>query len=323
MRNIRSRWKLRGWHFTPLENLEGENEVVNSLYLLKDSVLCGLDIDTKPLDSNTTQLLENLEELYERALLPWEEFRTVFECGTTKREFFRWPYGTYSAKIRREARYRFWELKTTSRFAVNEIPNIHALQQVNWPCPPISERHVASLAAMVCITEAIEALESVLSSWRVECRIGLKGKSFDCVGKRDHQRLESLVFEILKSPNERASYIEYVRDAWNAQHHAELWLSHCDTLDFHLSELEKHGHAVKSQTVEKLKHSASTRASVAAKSLRKKTSQLTVEVVAEYFNAHVGQKFDVSTSELAEKYGVSERTVSRRRKNAEEKNLLS
>lgn len=324
---MRARWKLRGWHFTPLENIEGENEVIDSLQELRDSPICGLDIDKNPLDSTVECLFENLEDLYRRSLLPWEQFRTVFDCKATQRDLLRWPHGTYSAKIRRAARERFWELMTTSRFSVNEIPNIHALQEVNWPLPPITERHAASLAVIVCIIEAIEALESVLSKWKIESKPFLRGKPFEWLASNDPAYLEAVVVDILESANQRAFYIEQIRDAWDSHNQAELWLSHVDTLDFHQAEIERTTTRTKAQaelqTLARVKAETSIRARAAAKKHRGEAASLTPQVVAEYFKAHPNQKWEVAVAELAAAYGVSTSTVARRHKKAKEENLLS
>ncbi|MDE2416456.1 MAG: hypothetical protein KGN32_01495 [Burkholderiales bacterium] len=323
LKAMRTRWKLRGWHFTPLDNLDGENDVIDSLYRLHESPLCGIDIDKRPLDSNVATLIEDLEDLYRRALLPWEKFRTVFECRLTKRDYLRWPYGTYSAEIRNEARYRFWELKTTTRFSVNEIPNIQALQRVNWPFDPITVLHVASLAAMVCIVESIEALEGVLSNWKIESRPYLSGKPFEWLALNDPEYLESAILEVLESANEREFYSDKIRDALDSKNQAELWLSQANTLDFHDSEIEKLNKRMELEISTKIKAEISAAASKSARLPRGKATSLTVQAVADHIKSHPGEKLDAVIQDLAEKTSVSASTIYRRLAEAKKQNLLS
>ena len=68
---MRDRWKAMGWLFTPLDKIDGENEVIDSLYALRESPLCWRAIDSEPLDSNNERLIEGLEDLYRRAMQSW------------------------------------------------------------------------------------------------------------------------------------------------------------------------------------------------------------------------------------------------------------
>ena len=81
------------------------------------------------------------------------------------------------------------------------------------------------------------------------------------------------------------------------------------------------------QTLEEERLKKSIKASVSAQNYREKGKKLSAQEVADYFNAITNsgkkQKWEASIAELATKYGVSERTVSRRHKEAMEKNLLS
>lgn len=324
LKTIKNRWELRGWHFTPLERLDGENEVIESLYLLRNSPLCWPSFDRKALDSNTARLLDDLEELYNMAASPWREFRTVVDCESSQREYLRWPYGTYSAKIRKECRLRFWELVTTTRFSVDGIPNINELQQFNFPLPPLTARHLASIAAMVCVHDAIGALEQILSSWTAESRIQRIGKPFRWLVENDPGRLELILSELLlKNGNEREFYSAQVRDAWDSKKQGERWLAHLDILDVHEAELERSVEAAKVLTLAQLKSKQSSLAKRAASAPRKQsTARLTGQMVADYFKAHP-QKYEVNISELAALHRVSESTVRRRYASAVEVNLIS
>ena len=324
LKTIKNRWELRGWHFTPLERLDGENEVIESLYLLRDSPLCWPSFDRKALDSNTARLLDDLEELYNMAASPWSEFRTVVDCESSQREYLRWPYGTYSAKIRKECRLRFWELVTTTRFSVDDIPNISELQKVNFPFPPLNVRHLASIATMVCVHDAIGALERVISSWTAESRIQRGGKPFGWLAVNDPSTLELILSELLlKNGNEREFHTEQLREAWESKEQGGRWLAHLDMLDIHEVELERSVEAAKVQTLALLKLQQSSRAKKAANAPRKQsTALLTAQVVADYFKANP-QKSDANIRELAEMYGVSESSVSRRKRVAKMTNLMS
>ena len=77
LKTIKTRWQLRGWHFTPLERLDGENEVIESIYLLRDSPLCWPSFDRQALDSNTARLLDDLEELYYLGAWAAEQFKVM------------------------------------------------------------------------------------------------------------------------------------------------------------------------------------------------------------------------------------------------------
>lgn len=324
LKTIKTRWQLRGWHFTPLERLDGENEVIESIYLLRDSPLCWPSFDREALDSNTARLLDDLEELYNLATLPWQEFRTVLDCESSRREYSRWPYGTYPAKIRHECMLRFWELVTTSRFSVYEIPNINELQRVNFAVPPLTSRHIASIATMVCVKDAIVALEQILSSWTAESRIERIGIPFRWLVENDPSRLELMLSELLlKNNNEREFYSAQIRDAWDSKKQGERWLAHLDALGGYEADLERSVNAAKVQTLAQLKLQKSSLAKKAASAPRKQsTSRFTIQMVADYFNTH-HQKYETNICELATLHDVSESTVKRRYASAVKVNLIS
>ena len=311
-----------GWLFTPLDKIDGENEVIDSLYALRESPLCWRAIDVEPLDSNNERLIEGLEDLYRRAMQPWEQFRTVFDCSASQREFSRWPNGTYSARIRKKALMKYWELVTTSRFSVNEIPNIYPLQEVGFTDPPMTLRHDASLAMMACIIYALEHLQHVLSSWKCESRRLLQGKPFEWAVTNNPQGLESIVLQILRAPNGRRFYAEQVREAWDCSRQAELWLSQINTLDFHETEIKKIVRDDDSQTSAKVTKEIAKRATTAARNPRGKAKALSPQMVSDHFNANRGVKLEPLVDELAKRYSISPRTVKRRMKEARDKKLM-
>lgn len=324
LKTIKIRWQLRGWHFTPLERLDGENEIIESIYLLRDSPLCWPSFDRQALDSNTARLLDDLEELYYLAASPWEEFKTVVDCESSQREYLRWPYGTYPAKIRHTCMRRFWELVTTSRFSVYDIPNIGELQRVNYPVPPLTVRHVASIAAMVCVKDAIVTLEQILSSWTAESCKQRRGKPFSWLVTNDPNQLEQILSELLlKNGNEREFHNTQLREAWDANEQGKRWLAHLDAQELHEIELERSANSAKVQAVAQFKLQRSSLGKKAAIAPRKQsTARLTGEMVADYFKAHP-QKYEVNISELAALHRVSESTVKRRYASAVKANLIS
>lgn len=323
LKTIKIRWQLRGWHFTPLERLDGENEVIESIFLLRDSPLCWQSVDREALDSNTEQLLDDLEELYYLAASPWEEFRTVVDCESSQREYLRWSHGTYPARIRHACMRRFWELATTSRFSVYVIPNINELQQVNYAVAPLTVRHLVSLAAMVCVKDAIVKLERIISSWTAETRIQRSGKPFKWLVKKNPSRLELILTELLsKNGDEREFYSAQVRDAWDSKKQGERWLAHLDILDVHEAELERSVNAAKVQTLTQVKSQRSDLAKKAGSALRQSTATITVQAVADFFNTH-HQKYETNICELAILHNVSESTVKRRYASAKNANLVS
>lgn len=324
LKTIKSRWQLRKWKFTPLEGIDGENETLDSIYALRDSPLCWLEIDNSPLSESNERLLDELEELYLLAAQPWEQFRTLYDPDASQRERLRWPYGTFPARIRQEARDRFWELVTTTRFSVNATPSIFSLQQVNWLRPPLTVRHAASLAAMVCIKNGIQALELVLSSWRTESRAYKAGKPFEWLLGNDPEQLRRIVLQVLEIRAEKEFYSKKIGCAWADRKQAEAWLSQLNTLDYHDEVVEKTRALVKAQTTSEINSLQSSRARQAASAPRKgRSAKVTMQAVAEYFMARPGQKHEVLIYELATAYGVSESTVSRRRRDAVKANLLS
>lgn len=314
LRTIRGRWQRRGWKFTPLNRLDGTNETSDSIDALRNSPVCWSNVSRAAHGPSVELLLDDLDDLLARALQPWNELRTVFECAASGREFSRWPDGMCPARIHREARYRFWELVTTSRFSVNEVPSIAELQTVNWTDSTVTVRHVAGLAAVVCIIEAIDALEQI-ESWWVEDTKGYRGgMAFQWLAEDDPEQMNLILETVCGGPEKWEPFAQKIRDAVEAKNQAESWLSHLGTLDFDRAELD---HIRKVERAER-----SSKARLSAQTLRK-AAILTPEVVASYFNDRPAQKWETVCDDLAELYKVSVRTVARRYKDAKEKNLVT
>ena len=311
LKTIRQRWRLRGWKFTPLERIDGVNETLESIDALRNSPVCWASVTR---EHEIEKLLDDLEESYRYAFEPWTEHRTVFDCKATQREFLRWPDGTFSKGIQHDARYRFWELVTTSRFSVNAVPVISDLQRVNWTSNTVSVRHAASLAAMVCITEAIETLELIEDWWREDSRAYRAGKPFKWLTEHDPSRLDMILSVMLDTPEDIRPCNQKINDALKARDQANAWLSHLTTLNFSAGEIKQ---SVKVATAEKSKKAQ------AAASVARKAKDLTPEVVATYFNKQKTEKWETVRNQLAEKFQVSASTVDRRYRSAKEKNLVS
>lgn len=321
LRTIRGRWRLRGWHFNPLERLDGESEIIDSLYLIADSPVCWPSLERLLPDRGSMQaLVDDLEELYRRAMLPWEQHRTVFEHEDTRRDFLRWPYGTFPAGLRKDVMSRFWELKTTTRFSVSEVPSIQSLRRVNWPSGEITDRHVVSLAAMVCIVQAIESLEAIQSSWITTSSIYRKGRPFVWMLGHDTERLEEILHLVLDDSTERTFFVSQVNDAWEERRQAEAWLAQLDTLDLHEESVER---AIKATEAQTLARVSETRKTQALKAASKPRAAITVADVVAYFKTHPDKPRKEKILDLASRHRVGESTVERRIKEAKTKNLLS
>lgn len=311
LRTIRERWRAR---FNPFERLDGVNETLECLHALRDSPVCWSIIAPKLTGGSVEKLIDDLEDLYALALQPWDEFKSVFEHQKTQREFLRWPDGMIPASIQREARYRFWELVTTSRFSVNAEPSMFELLRVNWTTSTITIRHAVSLAAMVCIKESIEALESVELWWRDDSKPYRAGKPFDWLAQHDPEQVELILATVYETHAEREGYTQKVKDAWGARSQADLWLSHLNTLNFDKTEIDFSRRVAKSEKSKQAKNAAQK---------PRKGATLTPELVASYFKEHSAKKWETNRDDLAEKYSVSGSTVARRYEVAKKNNLVS
>jgi len=281
LRTIRERWQALGW---PLDRIDGENGIIECLYKIRN-LMPYEALATKAANGQTIEeLIEDLEDFYRTALQAWDEFRTVFECQDTQRHLMRWPEGTYPANIRRAARFHFWELVTTSRYSVREIEAAGELIAVHFdPLSPLGKRHSVSLAMMVCIKDAIEALEQIEAT--------------------------------ADSENDQANLDE----ACAACEHAAFWLANLETWNVASRELN---HAIKkarAETAQKIKSERSKQAMQAAKKLR---TAVTPELVASHFKANPSKLQKTLVLELTERYQVSARTVATRLKEAKTLNLM-
>lgn len=277
LRTIQARWERRGWKFTPLDRLDGVNDTTESIDALRNSPVKWSKVSTEGSSPEVESLLDDLEELFARAMRPWDELKTVFECKASQREFYRWPEGTYPASIRLEAQYRYQELRTTSRFSVDEIPSIAALQEVAPPYSGVTLRHIVALAVMVCILEAIEALEQVESMFSAEEMGGQCGDS--------------------------------LRETVEAKDRAELWASHLETMDF---EMDRHERIAKTEQAKR-----SAKARKAASANRKASALTVEEVAEcfnkrseekwESVRDDLAEHWKVSGSTVARRYSEAKR----------------
>jgi hypothetical protein len=345
LRSIRHRWSLRGWHFNPLGRLciglgdgiedavgdiDSESAVIESLYALKESPLSWPSIEKYLWDAcfwsgvRPVTLIEELETLFRDALVVWDQFKTVFDSEKTQRMHYRWrPYGTYPASLRKEVRDRYSELVTTSRFSVGHaVPSVRDLRMVNYPTGQIEDRHLVSLAVMVCVVRAIESLEDVLTDWRSDSRPYRSGRPFEWMAVNEQDQLEFVLVELLLKDDQgnRSFFVSKMADAAAYQRQAEAWLAHADTLFTQHQEIERVIDATKSKTVGEFTRARTFQAQNAAKKPRK---GLTPALVADHWRSHPGKPPKALIQELVDQFQVSERTVTRHLKIAREGNLLS
>jgi hypothetical protein len=262
-------------------------------------------------EHNIAELLDDLEDAYRHVLNRWNEHRTVFDCENKPSPFLQWPDGTFTAEVQRDVSYRFHELVTTSRFSVNEMPNLYELHAFNPPSENVTLGHAASLAAMVCILEAIEALELIEDWWREDSETVRAGTSFDWLLKHDRNRLDMIISDVFAAPEEPEAYNQQITLAMDALDQANLWISHLTTIDCSAKEKKL-----------STRIDASRKATSLAKKPRK-GKDLTDELLVAYFKKWRDTKQSkFIVSELAEKYELDERTIYRRHKKAKERNLL-
>jgi len=325
-----------GGAFSPLENIDGTNSIFDSIDALVDSPLCWPGMSTPGYEQQADTVLESLRDLYERAVQPWEQFRTLHPplpymrvWATTEADqdagalpiYDRWPNGTFPAKIQREAKGRYWLLKSTSRFSASEIPNKWDLDFVSPAIAPLKFEHVAGMAVVVCIARALEQYKDTLTEWAYVAREKMSGHSFEWLTQNKPALLEKLLAEHVASSDsgyeaERASRVAALAK------NAEAWLELVNTEDYHQAEIERTTGNATRKTLAKV---AAEKASSARKSAKNPRSakHLTAQMVADDFKARPGVKFQIVQGELADKYQVHESTIARRHKEAKEKNLLS
>lgn len=289
------------------------------------------------------RVLAILGDLYERAVQPWEKFRTVqpperfmLICctGDVTQDaeaapiYDRWPYGTFPPEIQRDARFRYWELKTTTRFSLDDTPDKWSLEQVHPATKPLDFRHVAGIAAIVCISEALEHYEETLSEWAVVVHRHSPGLSFKWLAQCDPGRLEMILAAYLTSTEgDKGRARAREMQAAMLVKNAEGWLALADLDDSHQAEIERATLRAKAQaemhTLAQVKAEISSRNSAIAKGPRGNAKTLTPQAVADYFNARPGEKQEILAAEMAAIFGVGERTITRRLAEARKGNLLS
>ncbi len=106
------------------------------------------------------KLLDDLEGAYRFAMEPWAIYRTT-PGEMAQEDFYHWHEYMFPPDVYQQARWRFNELVTTSRFSVEESPCLFDLEQVHSANDKITIRHIVSLAVLVCIQFALEELESL------------------------------------------------------------------------------------------------------------------------------------------------------------------
>ena len=320
LRTIQARnEKCRGGPaFSPMENIDGTNPIADSIQALQDSPLCWVSIASRDLLTDPTRVLPALADLYERAVQPWEQFRTVtgpinfslvYGMSDAAQDaepapvYMRWPYGTFPAKIQHEARLRYFELASTTRYSVEDVPSKRGLEEVNPPCSPLDFRHLAGLAATVCISLALEQYEETLAEWAAAVHECAPGLPFKWLVQHDPGRVELILAAYLASPANDNGWAARAREdeAAGLAKNAEGWLALADMEDSHQAEIERTTTRAKVEatalTLERVRVEKSRSASVSAKNLR---TPLTPKLVANHFNAN---------QELAQKRGGQKRLV--------------
>lgn len=340
---IQASWgcRLGGPSFSPLECLDGTNPIIDTIRDLEDSPLCMVGTWGRGIDK-PSDVLSELEDLYQRALEPWERLRTVqpparyalVYCGdhaefqdTLPSIYSRWPYGTFPLEVQREARLRFRELVTTSRMSVDDHPNKHELLQLNTPLPPLQFAHVATLAAMVCIVEAMEKYIEVLGEWGRVVQRATHGTPYTWLLRSDPGRVERIL----------SAHLNDSREAWDELRLQALeiraktdragdWLGLANLDDEHQAEIEgattKAAAEATTATIEAVKSARSKQAQANASKPR---ASVAVESWVQYLKAHPPKRGGMTAAkqEFADLNSVSLATVERRHDEAKRKNLLS
>ena len=318
-------------YLSPLESTSGNNSFIDCIRSFQDSPLCwvgALGVDD---EFRVDRVLVYLSDLYERAMQPWEQFRTVhhphesnfnelsgvLEVAESAVIYHRWPYGTFPVETQREARLRYRELKTTSRFSMDEAPKKWALEHVNPPCAPLEFRHLAGLASTVCIAEALEHYEEILNEWAYAAKKQISRLPFAWLVKNEPGRLELFLSEYIEKNKGSARAREI--QAFMLVKNAEAWLSLADSEDSHRADIEQ----VSISLTAKAKTDKANKNRTAAKQPRKDgTRACTKEVVASYFLANPNEPQKKLIANLSETYQIGKRTVSERLKEAKTANLM-
>jgi hypothetical protein len=362
LQTIQAHWrgKLGGKSFSPLENLDGTNPILETLQELKDSPLCKVATEAWGFD-HPTDLLRELEELYERALIPWEHLRTVqppacfslVYCGDSTplvhnipSIYNRWPYGTFPREVRRESRYRFWELVTTSRMAVDGNPSKHALLELNPISPPFQFVHVACLAAIVCIVEALNQYIEVLEDWEGVVQQAAPGLPYTWLLQSDPGRVEHILSEHLSESLDDDDLTFQTSEIRAKTDRAIGWLTLAEMSEEHQSEIEvtttKVAAKATTEAMQAAKNARAEQARDASKRPRRSKPKVTdqhqakqagrvrieaptVEDWVQYLRDHPPKRgaMEATKEDFASLRGVGKSTVDRRHREAKEKNLLS
>jgi hypothetical protein len=285
-------------------------------------------------ESRVDVVLAALHDLYERAMQPWEQLRTVQPDNNRLSVcriddllqdekvtvYDRWPYGTFPAAIQREARFRFRELKTTSRdFSIEDVPDKWALERLHPFCKPLEFRHIAGLAATACIVEALEQYQDTIEEWAGAVCGQFPGLPFTWLVQREPGRLGHTLAAHLASGKSRAREREL--QAAMLVRNAESWLALADSDDYHQAEIEQVTVRSNAQVAVKVRAEISSRNTAASKA--RKQIKPTIQEVADYFNKHQREKHEALVNELADQNKVSTRTIERRHQKAKKEKLLT
>lgn len=307
---------------SPLDIDDGSNSIIDSVRALQGSPLCWPCTQLRDDEWRADRVLESLLALHERAVSPWEEFIVVppptgrglgldlMDATPDQRKaiYSQSLYGTFPAKIQENARRWFWELQTTSRFSVEDKPCKRDLEQVNLWSAPLGFKHVAGLAATVCIARVLWEFEETLAEWaRVVCN-ELPGPPFEWLAQRGPARLEPILSAYLAC--DRAAEGERALRVATLVKSAEGWLA--------LAESE----GAKQEELVRVEAARKTQPRKAASGPRGKGKELTAQMVADYAKANPGKMKKTLVAGLMDKYKAKERTVIRRHKEAKDRNLM-
>lgn len=294
---------------------------------LRDSPICWVSILK---DQDIEKLLDDLEESYIYAIKTFDEYITT-QGELSLCDFYNFDEYLFPPDVYEEAKSRFWELITTSRFSVNSEPSVWLLQNVRSPNETITMRHIVALAVMACVKEAIDSLEWIEFWWSDATELFRKGRDFAWLTEHDANELDDILCFVYGYPDGTDPFPEFSNDppesldlccgkikgARDSLKQADLWSAHLATMNF--SHRENHF----SRIGEKFEKSEKAKA-IAKKPRKVQTKNVTPELVAKRYNERApGTKWEGLCADLAAEFAVSERTVSRRYKTAKEKNLLS
>ena len=245
--------RLSGPAFSPLGNLDGRNAIVDAIEALKNSAVClfGTLIGN---GFKISRVLDLCLKLYERAMDPWEQFRTLHgvkrplglsgsanSASMPAAIYSRWPYGTFSKKTRREAKFRYWELRSASRFSVDEVPNKRRLEQLNPPSGQLKFQHLVGMVATVCVVQALEEFHTLLRQWSMAIvEKQASGVPLRWMELHNPNRLQSILDAYHAGTTEgNAVTIEAEKRAVLHLKNAEVWLALSDMHDHHQAEIER------------------------------------------------------------------------------------